>query len=305
MLTERERKPLDEGALRLLALYEQEQYASLLAEVDQVSKEGGVTPAVLGLAAMALTALDRHQEAAKAAGEAVKRAPDQAWLFAALAEAEAGLGRLDQAMTAQVRAVQLMPGEPGYMARLASYQRLSGQTDLAVRSARQALLTAPAHPGALNELGLVLQATGDTAGALAQFKAAQEAAPTEAEAYANEGVLHLRAGARGEARRAFREALRHNPGLDEAENYLVQSLTGERGPVTGALLHVLNLGRFSLVGWLIIAFLYYLLFRLLEFIWKAWPAALPVGQALLVITLVYLLGGLAVGKLLRFVLRRG
>ncbi|HLN61169.1 MAG TPA: tetratricopeptide repeat protein [Symbiobacteriaceae bacterium] len=300
----REERLLGDGARHLLDLYRDGQYAPLLAEVDQLAKEGQVGAPELGLTALALTALERHEEAVKAAGEAVKRAPDQAWLHDTLAAAEAGLGRLERATEAQRRAAQLLPGEPAYTARLAKYQRLNGEHDLAVRTARQALLTDPGHPEALNELGLALQATGDTAGALAQFRAAQEAAPAAAEAYVNEGVLHLRAGARGEARRAFRAAVQRRPGWEEAENYLVRSMTGERGPLTATLLHLLNLGRFTLVGWLIVAFLYYLLFRLLEFVWKAWPATLPLGRGLLMATLVYLLGGLAVGKVLRFLLRR-
>jgi tetratricopeptide (TPR) repeat protein len=303
----REKQLLDEEARRLLGLYEKEQYASLLTEVDELSKRGPLSPGVLGVASLALTALDRYDEAIKAASHATRQEPGWAWLHGALAAAEAGQGRqgLERALAAQRQAVQLMPGEPAYAAVLARYLREAGQTAEAARTARLALMLDPAHPGALNELGLALQATGDGAGALQAFKQAHAADPTAPEAFINEGVLHLRGGARKEARKALREALRRSPGLPEAENRMAETLAGERGSGRAVLLHLLTLGRITVVGWLMIAFLYYVSFRLLQILWNYVPATLPAARGLLLVTLTWLLGGLTVGHLLRLAFRTG
>lgn len=305
MIAERERRQLGDGAVKLLQLYEKGQHPHLLNEVEMLSKGGALPADVLGMAALSLLESERFAEAAKTAHEALKAAPGQAWLHHALAAAEAGQGRLEEAIAAARRAVQLMPGYPEYGASLARYLRLSGQMDAAVRTARQALLTDSGHTGALCELGLALAAAGDRSGALEQFRMARQAAPDAPEPYLHEGSLHLAAGARAEARAALHGALARSPGWPDAENLLALTVAGQSGPGRAMLLHALSLGRVNVVGWGMIAFLYYLFFRLLEFIWKMWPAALPVGQTLLIATLVWLVGGLVLGRAMRFAFGRG
>jgi Flp pilus assembly protein TadD len=300
VISVKERQQLDVGALRLLELYEQGEHAHLLNEVEQLSKEGAPTPAMLGLAALSLTALERHADALKAAGQAVEHATDRAWLYAALAGAQAGASRWEEAVWAQERAVQLMPGEPGYLVALARYQRLAGAPEQAVRTARRAWVADAAHPGALVELGLALAATGDPEGALAQFRAAQAAAPAEPAGWLNEGMLLLQAGDHSGARQALHRALAVKPGLEDAENGLAATLGAK--PV---ILHLLVFGRLNTVGWLIVAFLYYLFFRLLEFVWKLAPATYPAFRVLLGVSLLYLLAVLAGGRLLRAAFHRG
>jgi tetratricopeptide (TPR) repeat protein len=305
VIAERERRQLGEAAQNLLQLYEKGQHLHLLNEVEMLSKGGALPADVLGMAALSMLESERYADAASAAREALKAAPGQAWLHHALAAAEAGQGRLEGAVEAARRAVQLMPGHPGYGASLARYLRLAGQVEAAVRTARQALLPDGSHAGALCELGLALAAAGDRSGALEQFRMAQQVGGGAPEGFLHEGALHLAAGARAEARAALHGALARRPGWAEAENLLARSLAGSGGPVAAALVHALNLGRVTVVGWGMIAFLYYLLFRLLEFIWKMWPVALPVGQVLLVATLVWLLGGLVLGRAARFTFGRG
>jgi Flp pilus assembly protein TadD len=305
MIAERERRQLSDGAVKLLQLYEKEQHPHLLNEVEMLSKAGALPADVLGMAALSLIESERFAEAAKTAREALKAAPGQAWLHHALAAAEAGQGQLEAAVEAARRAVQLMPGHPTYGASLARYLRLAGQVEAAVRTARQALLTDGADVGALCELGLALAAAGDRSGALEQFRMAQQADPGAPEPYLNEGALHLAAGSKAESRAALHGALARFPGWADAENLLARTVAGRTGPGQAALLHALSLGRVNIIGWSMIAFLYYLLFRLLEFIWKMWPAALPVGQVLLVATLVWLVGGLALGRTVRFAFGRG
>ncbi len=299
MTNQLELAQLDPDALRLLEAYKKGQHGALLQEVDNLSKAGSVTPGVLGVAAMACTALERYDEAIKAATAALAQQSGWAWLYHALAAAEAGQGHLDRAVAAQGRAVRLMPREPSYAAALAQYLRRSGQLQQAVAVARQALVGDPTHGGALNEYGLALLESGSAGPALEQFRLAQSAEPAEPAGYINEGVLHLRAEARGEARRSFGQALRCRPGMSEAEDYIADTFVGQRGLLRATLGHLLALGRVNLLGWVMIAFVYYLAFRLLQFLWRAWPVLLPAAQVLLVITLVWLLGGLALGRLIR------
>ncbi|HWI65894.1 MAG TPA: tetratricopeptide repeat protein [Symbiobacteriaceae bacterium] len=301
MISDRERRQLGDGARQLLGLYEQGQHPHLLNEVEMLSKAGPLPADVLGMASLSLSAVERYADAARAAREAAEAAPSAAWLYDALAAAEAGQGRLEAAVAAQRRAVQLLPGEAGYGAALAGYLRRAGEIDLAARTARQALLTAPEHAGALCELGLALAAGGDRAGALEQFRLAQQADPASPQGHLQEGVLLLLAGERRAARPALHAALKRRPGLTEAED----RLAGTLGGFPPVWVHLLNLGRVTVVGWAMIAFLYYLLFRLLEFLWKTWPVLLPAGRILLVVTLTYLLGGMLVGRLMRFAFRRG
>lgn len=294
-MTEKELAQVDDASRRLLEMYGKGQHASLLHEVDQLSRDGEMSAGIYGAAALACTGLERYEEAVIAAGVALQKEPGWAWLYQAFAAAKAGQKELKEALTAQTRAVVLEPGEPGYAAVLARYLRESGQPEHAAETARQALKVDPDHVGALNELSLALLEIGDTAGAMAQVRRAQSAHPADPQSYVNEGVLHLRAGARSEARRAFRQALRHGPGLTEAENQMAGTLG-----LKSLVLHLLTLGRITVVGWTIVAFLYYVTFRLLEMLWKAVPAFLPVGQTLMVITLAYLIAGLVLGHSLRW-----
>lgn len=305
MIGERELRTFSAEGLRLRELYKQKEHAHLLNEVDALSKKGSVSPDVMGLAALSLAALERWQEAAQAAAKAAAARPDGAWLQAVLALTEAESGNLEAALAAQQRARQLAPGDPLHAALLARYLRRLGRPQDACRVAREALVLDQEHPAALNELGLALAASGDPGGALEQFQHAQAAVPTDGEAWLNEGLLHKARGDKKAARRALHGALDRQPGWYEAEDALALTLPGA-GVLGGRLLaHMLTLGRVTLVGWLMIAFLYYLLFRLLEFGWKAAPVLLPAGQSLLMLTLAYLLGGLAGGRLLRSLMDRG
>ena len=305
MISEREAGLLDPEARRLLDAYRKGLHPALLHEVDQLLKAGKGTPGVLGICALSCMALERYDEAVAAAESAIAKAPDWAWLYAALAGAKAAQKHPEEALKAQIRATQLMPGEAGYAATLARYYRESGQLDQALKTVRQALVTHPDHPDALNELGIILLLQGDAAGALAQFRQAQAAAPEAPEGYLNEGGLHLRAGDRGAARQAFRAALKRVPGLTPAEDGLADCMAGPAGPMRALLGHLLTLGRLKLIGWLMVAFIYYVTFRVFQIVWRLVPATLPFFQALLWATLVWLAGGFAVGRLLRLGMNAG
>ncbi|MFZ5824238.1 MAG: tetratricopeptide repeat protein [Bacillota bacterium] len=303
IMTNMEIERLDTEARRLLEAYNRGQHTSLLTEVDELSKQGPLTAGLLGLAASSLVALERFDEAVTAARGALEREPRWAWLYLALSRAEAGRGDWAKATEAGRSAVQIMPGETGYLANLAQCQRESGQAALAVKTARQALSIDPADPESLSQLGLALEATGDPEGALEHLQQAQAISPDDPSAYLHEGALHRRAGRVGLARRAFREALRRNPGLTEAEDRLVETLS-ESLLVRKVLMHLLSLARLTVVGWAIVAFLYYVFFRMLEILWKSFAIFLPFGRVLLGVTFTWLVGGALVGWGLRVVVRR-
>ncbi|MEW8978492.1 MAG: hypothetical protein AB2385_08825 [Symbiobacterium sp.] len=303
VMSRTEVEQLAAGAQPLLELYQKGEHHALLAEVDHLSRSGPLPPDVLGLAAASLVALQRYEEAATAARGAVRQAPRTAWLHHVLSQAELGRGEKGPALEAADTACRLLPGHPDYLATLAACQRESGDAVAAAATARRALVGAPTHAGALNQLGLALAASGDEAGALEQFVRAQQAAPREPEAYLNEAALHRKARRVPEARRALRAALQQNPGLLEAEEQLAETLTASP-LVHGLLKHLIHLSRLTLTGWAIVAFLYYLFFRLLEFLWKHFAVMLPVGRVLLAVAAAWLLGGALAGRLVRALLRR-
>lgn len=84
---------------------------------------------------------------------------------------------------------------------------------------------------------------------------------------------------------------------------MADTLVSPPGLGRRVLHHALNLGRVTLVGWMMISFLYYVSFRVLQILWKLMPFLLPVAQGLLYITLAYLAGGFVVGRLLRWLFR--
>lgn len=303
MISDREAELLDAPALRLLDIYKNEQYTSLLHEVDDIAKAAPLSAGAYGIASLACSAMLRYEEAAIAAETALGKEPNWAWLYNALSLARVGQQRLQEAVSAQRRAAALMPDQPAYGAHLARYLRLSGRTDEAIGTARSGLELHPNHTPFRNELGLALLDQGDMVAALAQFKAAQQAEPTEPTPYLNEGVLHQRAGAPGKARLYFREALRRHPGHIEAEDLLAQSFAGNSGVAKQLLAHLLTLGRVTAVGWLMISFLYYIFFRLLQFLWRVFPASEVAFQGLLWVLMAYLIVGFLTGRLLRFAFR--
>lgn len=305
MTTERELTLLDPHALRLLEMYRKGQHGVLLHEVDELAKQGLLSPAVLGMASLGCAALERYDEAATAARNALEQQPGWAWLHHALAAAAAGAGQREPAILAETRATQLAPGEPAYAAALARYLREAGRPAEAVRVARQALLNSPDDAGVLNELGLALLEHGDPAGALAPLRQAQAAAPYDPAGFISEGVVHLRGGDRSQARRSFSEALRRQPGLELAEDRMADTLASPPGLLRQALGHMMTLSRVTSLGWAIIAFLYYVGFRILQIVWRLVPALLPAGQALLLLTLLWLGGGLLMGWSLRLAFRAG
>lgn len=304
MAENREWERLDPEARRLLEMHARGQYAALLNEVDDLSKRGPLTAGMYAVASYALTELERHAEAVNAARLSIQQDSGWAWPHHLLAAAEAARGRLNEAISAQSRAVALEPGEPGYGANLARYQRLSGKAEAAVKTALQALAVDTDHVGARNELGLALQARGDRSGALTEFRRAQAQAPGDPLPWLSEGVMLLDEADLAGARAAFHQALARKPGMPEPEDRLADTLTPP-GSGRRTLHHLLWFGRLNLVGWAMIIFLYYVTFRLIQMVWKAIPALLPVAQGLLWVSMGYLLGSLVLGRGLRFAFRRG
>lgn len=301
VITPTERQRLDETEQRLLALYENRRPAQVLAEVAELARQGPPSPAAIALASLAHLDLEQADDAARLAEVAVGREPQRAWLHhvraAALQARADGAG----AVAAQERAVQLAPDEPLYRAALSSYRRRQGDLAGAAADARAALALAPAHPAALNEMGLVHLAASEVPAAIDAFRQAQAVAPDQAAGHYHEGLAHLQAGDRPAARRCLAAALQRDPQLEAAEDQLALAAGGRFwGPVWR---HLLFWGRFSVVGWSIAAFLYYILYRLLQMLWGAVPALYAPFRWLLVATLVYLILGVMGGRVVRLALR--
>lgn len=207
-------------------------------------------------------------------------------------------------MTAARAGNRLLPGEAGYLAALARYLRAAGDLAQAAVTARQAVAVAPNSADALLELGLCQAAAGDSTGARASFRQAQSAAPGDPRPYYHDGSLLLATGQTAAGRRALRQALRRNPDHGPAEDLLVSSLAGGRALPATALCQLLLFGRLNTVGLGILAFVYYVAFRLAQMLAWAVPEVWAPARVLLVAILIYLVLAVAGGRALRAWLRR-
>lgn len=289
----------------LAELHRNGRHAHLVAAVEQIARERQPSAAEFGLVALALADLQRYDEAAAAVDAALTLAPKEIWLFGVNAVVRWQRNQGDDRQTALAaleRAMQLRPDAPGYAALLARYRRCRGDLAGAVRAAEMSLVGAGEHPAVLNELGLAEMELGAET-ALARFTAARRLQPEAADSYYNEGLLRLRQGQTRQARALFRAAVRRSPGCQAAEEAWLGALAGGQ-PLLGRLLANLAAGgRVGLLGWTAGAFGYYLLFRLLQLLWKGVPQFYPLGRVILTGALVALMLWLVGGRLVRWWVR--
>lgn len=335
-----------EDLARWRRLWAEGAHGALLNEIGQAMKSGDLPPEGYGLGALACIALGRFDEAVKAGQNGVARAPHEAWLFGALAEAYHELAKASsgpasratpaakggsashgstgreashgaaapgadspasdwaKAIAAADQAVRLAPSEAAWHALGARLRRTAGFPAEALQSAERGLLRHPQSAHLLVERAL---ATQDQSAALADLQQAQSLAPTDPWPWEAAGELHSRAGRRPEAAAAYRRALRLAP-PGPARDATLDRLAGviaPKAPLAGLLRLLLLAARVTVIGWAVILFGYYILFRLLQIGWKLAPAFKPFGQGLLLVTAV---GGalvVVVGHLTRFLLRQG
>ena len=142
------------------------------------------------LASHALESLGRHDEAVRAAAEAVRLAP-YVWQgharFAATLSAAGGDLRL--ARQAAGHAVQLAPNEPDAHSAMGLVALRQGDLDTADRAFQHVLSLQPEHHSALNNLAVVRLRRHDLDGALHGFSAAIRSEPQQEVARRNVDVV--------------------------------------------------------------------------------------------------------------------
>lgn len=326
--------PNRDDLARWQKLWQEGAHGALLNEIGQAMKAGDLPPEGYGLGALACIALERFDEAVKAGQNGVARAPREAWLYGALAEAYRGLARAQpnvpasagagsgadagsavpaedwaKAIAAADQAVRLAPSEPAWHALGARLRYETGFPAEALQAAEKGLQRHPDAPHLLVERALASAASGAPPQnhAWADLHKAQALAPHDPWPFEAEGQLHLRAERYAEAAIAYRRALRlaaSGPAREPIEDQLVRAVA-PRAPLTALLRLLLLTARVTVIGWVIILFGYYIFFRLLQIGWKLAPAFKPFGQGLLLVTA----GGGALlvvaGHLARLLLRHG
>ncbi len=142
------------------------------------------------LASHALESLGRHDEAVRAASEAVRLAP-VVWQGHAryAATLSAAGGDLRQARQAAGYAVQLAPNEPDAHSALGLVALRQGDHDTAERAFKHVLSLQPEHHSALNNLAVVQLRRRDLDGALSGFSAAIRSEPQQEVARRNVDVV--------------------------------------------------------------------------------------------------------------------
>lgn len=170
---------------RWRSLWSEGAHGALLNEIGQAMKSGELPAEGYGLGALACIALERFDEAVKAATNGVALAPREAWLYGALAEAYRGLARgagsaeaaalpgaaaalpagdWAKAIAAADQAVRLAPSEPAWHALGARLRRESGFAAEALQVAERGLQRHPQSAHLLVERGLARGAESSAPG---------------------------------------------------------------------------------------------------------------------------------------------
>lgn len=295
-------------------LWDEGAHGALLNEIGQAMKAGELPPEGYGLGALACIALERFDEAVKAGLNGVNRAPREPWLYGALAEAYRGLAKSGgssapqdwaKAIAAADQAVRLAPSEPAWHATAARLRRESGFAEEALQSAQRGLERHPQSAHLLVERALATVSMD--AGALADLAQAQRVAPADPWPFEAEGQLHLDANRYPAAAVAFRRALRRGPSgpsRERIEDQLVRALA-PRPRLYNMLRLLLLTARVTVIGWVVILFGYYILFRLLEIGWKLVPAFKLYTEGFLLLTAMWGALLFVAGHLTRLLLPHG
>jgi predicted O-linked N-acetylglucosamine transferase (SPINDLY family) len=136
------------------------------------------------------------------------------------------LGRPEEALPAYRRALELNPDYADGHNNLGNALQALGQLEPAMESYRAALGLRPDFAEAHNNMGGALLEARQPEAAVQSFELALEARPAYAEAYSNLGNTLRELGRLGDAKRAIERALELKPGLAEAHANLGNVLSG-------------------------------------------------------------------------------
>ncbi len=165
--------------------------------------------------------------------EYVRACPQDVMSLYRLAEAYRTVGRLDDSLSIYRRILERLPDDTEARAGAGSVLLRQGKIDEAESEFRRILKADPNSPGGLLGMGGVQAVRGDVDRAIETLKEVVKRSQGQpaVNAYTNLGALYERQGKIEEARRAYGEALRLDPGQLRAAQALAQSdLSGQTSP---------------------------------------------------------------------------
>jgi tetratricopeptide (TPR) repeat protein len=183
-------------------------------------------PALLAALANGYAAVGRFVDAERECRAALAQAPDLAALHFLLGRLLRDQGRAAAARSAFARALALEPTHAAAAYALARLLESGTDRPAAIAAFRRAATLAPERADAQYRLGRLLNGTDD-AGAAAAFAAALRLRPDYAEAASDLGALRQREGRLADAIGLYRRALAANPALVEAAVNLSGALLAE------------------------------------------------------------------------------
>ena len=178
----------------------------------------------LMLLSHSLTIQDKDKEAVEVAKQAVATAPDLDATHYHLAKAYLGKHDLVLARASAQHAVALDPEDANNRGLLALVLHHLNDHDGALRAAEEGLALDPEHLGCLNVRSAELAHLKRFAEADSNMEKALELDPENPYTHSNTGWAALRRGDHAKAMEHFREALRREPGLENARSGMVEAL---------------------------------------------------------------------------------
>jgi tetratricopeptide (TPR) repeat protein len=174
-----------------------------LAALERLASLGRDDWALHAQRALALAALERHAEAARAAEQALAAKPDAAPMQALLAESLARAGRPDEAARAYERLLARAPDSTGAWLALAQCREAAGDPEAMMRAYERAVALAPDSPDVLFALGSACLRIDALDAAEECLAAAVDRAPERPDYRVNHALCLLKRGAIGAARDAL------------------------------------------------------------------------------------------------------
>lgn len=176
------------------------------------------------------TQLNQHDQAEVTFYLAQQLEPDNAEIYAAMAESLLARGMHDKAVWCLREAARLDPELPRVEARLASAYANSGRLERARQLYVRELRRDPGNIDTLLDLGELLLAMHRDAEAAEKFRRVLELEPDNADAHFNLGLIARKAGDDDGAIRQFDLVVRLDPGYPRARCQLAGELLQSRQP---------------------------------------------------------------------------
>lgn len=250
-----------------------------------------------------LTIQDKDKEAVEVAKQAVATAPDLDATHYHLAKAYLGARALELARASVQHAIALDPEDANNHGLLALILHHANEHEGALRAAEQGLALDPEHLGCINVRSAELTHLKRHDEAGASIDKALELDPENPYTHSNTGWTWLHRGDHVKAMEHFREALRREPGLENARRGMVEALKARYWIYRQWLKYVfwvsnLKSGtqRFFIIG-------IWLLARVIGTLTKSVPVLAPIGGFIIGVYILFAFSSWVINPLTNLLLR--